>query len=90
MLFFFNVQCKPELAPYDYTKTKPAALVIQGTGLSPTSYNIPAIMGNQKVEIPISLTWAQSGTKNCEIIVDYTNTNNESIENNKEGFIRAN
>ncbi len=110
-LHYFNVQCKPELAPYDYTKPKPAnitgitkqgeaftttiwvynnggcqskaaVLMIQGTGLSYVSYDIPPIMGNQKVGIPISLIWADSGVKNCEIKVDYTNVNNESIENN--------
>jgi len=39
-------------------------------------------MKNQKIGIPISLKWTEHGTKNCEIKVDYTNTNNESIENN--------
>jgi subtilase family serine protease len=110
-IHYFNVQCKPELAPYDYTKTKPdsisgstkqgepftttiwvynnggcqskpAVLAIQGTGLSFISYDIPPIMKNNKIGIPISLKWTEPGTKNCEIKVDYTNTNNESIENN--------
>jgi subtilase family serine protease len=110
-IHYFNVQCKPELAPYDYTKTKPdniigntkpdepftttiwvynnggcqskpAVLAIQGTGISFVSYDIPPIMKNNKIGIPISLKWTEPGTKNCEIKVDYTNTNNESIENN--------
>ncbi|MCP3898242.1 MAG: hypothetical protein GY707_00740 [Desulfobacteraceae bacterium] len=110
-IHYFNVQCKPELAPYDYTKpkpasvngntkpgeeftttiwvynnsgcqSKPASLVIQGGGVPITSYDIPAIKANQKVGIPVSLKWTEPGYKNCEIIVDYTNTNDESIENN--------
>lgn len=56
--------------------------MIQGIGLSYVSYDIPPIMGNKKVGIPISLKWADSGVKDCEIKADYTNTNNESIENN--------
>ncbi len=110
-IHYFNVQCKPELAPYDYTKPKPASingntkpgeefittiwvynnsgcwsqsasLVLQGIGVPITSYDIPPIKANQKVGIPVSLKWTEPGYKNCEIIVDYTNTNDESIENN--------
>ncbi len=110
----FDIQCKPELALYDYTKAKPANISastsvneklkmtvwvynnagcfskaakfsIGGDELFPTVYDIPPINPRQRVGIPITThRWTNPGTKNCTIIVDTTNTNNESIETNNK------
>ncbi len=62
--------------------SEPAVLAIQGVGVSLVTYTIPAISRNSKVKIPVTLRWETSGIKDCEIIVDYTDVNSESIENN--------
>jgi CARDB len=69
--------------------SKPAVLAISGISPGIVTYSIPVINGNSKFKIPVTLKWEKIGTKNCEIIVDYTDTNSESIENNNRMPLRV-
>ncbi len=111
---YFNVQCKPELAPYEYVQGKPnfitiegkkgeefiatimvynnswctsnqAKLKITGPGISPTlDINLVPIKGHGKLALPVPFKFETASNYHCKIVIDSTNTNDESIENNNE------
>ena len=64
--------------------SKASKLSIEGDELPLNMYHVPPIGPRQRIGIPVSLQWAQSGYKHCKIKVDATNINIESIENNNE------
>jgi len=44
--------------------------------------NMPVVAGRQNIDLLISLTWPSPEMKQCHLRLDYSNTNDEFIENN--------
>lgn len=51
--------------------------------------DMPVVAGRRNIDLPILLTWANPGMKQCHLKLDYSNTNDESIENNNSSRFKV-